>query len=979
MSNESGFSQRFVAEAREHLAAMTSAMIALERNEGNPQHLLEQLLRAAHSIKGGAGFTGRRHIEQLSHAFEEAIENIRDGQVGRCPDVVDTLLSVLDRIVAMVDDVDHSDEADITDPMARLRPLIEGCAAQESLPAATARGDDEQPTSLAREFTLSDRLLATWPANSACLLGVKLDWHQCEQQFGLSPLAVAERLERTGSILESRTNPTGPGLAEGLPGSALTLLAIVASDLHVDEFSRRLGIPCATILPLRERSPATEKTTPAAKAEARAGASAPAGAPAATSLRVSVPLVDRMMALAGELVLVRNQAMRAADPANPPLRRLLRRLDSVTNELQDAALRMRTQPVGTLFDRFPRVVRDLARQLGKQIDVKITGSEVELDKTILELLADPLTHLIRNCCDHGIGTPEERTRAGKPPGGRIDLSARQERGQMVIEIRDDGRGLDVQAIKRKAIENGVKRGDELERMSDRQIFGLILLSGFSTAARVTDLSGRGVGMDVVKTNLDQIGGVVEIDSAAGKGSVFTLRLPLTLAIMPCLLLGSDEQCYGVPQRDVEEIVLLDPANARRRIEQSHENEVLRWRGQLLPVIRLRDMLRRRQPCDAAALVEIAHRYQQAESSASIAYAVVIRFDSRRFVLVFDKVIGSENIVVKPLHPLLRSLGIYAATTILGDGSVSLILSSEGVARHSGILERPPSEPATALPAAAVAAEPEEPVLLFRYGSQELLAVRMNAVRRVVAITPDRIERIGDREMVNVHGAATNVLRLDRFLNISPCADTGRLFLILPRNGNSPVGLLVSQIVDTPTLSAQLDPRAYQAEGVLGSAMIRGEIVLFIDLNAVITMWERMHSGAARAALPDRSAGRILVVDDTQFFQKLVADYLRSERHEVKVADNGREGLAMLRAEPFDLVVSDIEMPVMDGHALARAVRADPKLAALPLVALTTLNTPQSRATAMESGFNAYEVKLDRQTLLATVSGLLSRIGAPNHA
>jgi two-component system chemotaxis sensor kinase CheA len=979
MSNESGFSQRFVAEAREHLAAMTSAMIALERNEGNPQHLLEQLLRAAHSIKGGAGFTGRRHIEQLSHAFEEAIENIRDGRVARSPEVVDTLLAVLDRIAAMVDDVDRSDEVDITDPMTRLRPLIEGRAAHASVPAAAARGDDDQSTSLARDFTLSDRLLAAWPVNSACLLGIKLDWYQCEQQFGLSPLAVAERLERTGRILESRTHPSGPGLAEGLPGSALTFLAIVASDLGVDEFSRRLGIPCATIVLLRERPPATETTKPPAKAEANASASAPTGAPAATSLRVSVPLVDRMMALAGELVLVRNQAMRAADPANPPLRRLLRRLDSVTNELQDAALRMRTQPVGTLFDRFPRVVRDLARQLGKQIDVKISGSEVELDKTILELLADPLTHLIRNCCDHGIGTPEERTRAGKPPGGRIDLSARQERGQMVIEIRDDGRGIDVQAIRRKAIENGLKRGDELERMSDRQIFGLILLSGFSTAARVTDLSGRGVGMDVVKTNLDQIGGVVEIDSAPGKGSVFTLRLPLTLAIMPCLLLGSDEQCYGVPQRDVEEIVLLDPANARRRIEQSHENEVLRWRGQLPPVVRLREILRRRQPCDAAALREIAQRYQRADPSTSNAYAVVIRFGSRRFVLVFDKVIGSENIVVKPLHALLRPLGIYAATTILGDGNVALILNSEGVARHSGILQRLASEPVTALPGPGAAAEPEEPVLLFRYGPQELLAMRMNGVRRVVAITADRIERIGDREMVNVDGAATNVLRLDRLLKISPCAETGRLFLVLPRNGSSPVGLLVSEVVDTPTLSVQLDPRAYQADGVLGSAMIRGEIVLFIDLDAVVTMWEQTRDAAVRAALPDRSAKRILVVDDTKFFQKLVAEHLRSERYEVKVADNGRDGLAMLRAERFDLVVSDIEMPVMDGHALAREVRADPQLAGIPLVALTTLNTPQSRATAMGSGFDAYQVKLDRQTFLAIVGDLLARTGAPTNA
>jgi two-component system chemotaxis sensor kinase CheA len=675
-----------------------------------------------------------------------------------------------------------------------------------------------------------------------------------------------------------------------------------------------------------------------------------------------------MMALAGELVLVRNQALRSADPANSPLRRLLRRLDSVTNELQDAALRMRTQPVGTLFDRFPRVVRDLARQLGKQIDVRITGAEVELDKTILELLSDPLTHLIRNCCDHGIEMPERRVESGKPPGGRIGLSARQERGQIVIEINDDGRGIDAEAIRRTAIEQGLKRGDELDRMSDRQLFGLILLSGFSTAKRLTDLSGRGVGMDVVKTNLDQIGGVVEIDSVAGRGSTFTLRLPLTLAIMPCLLVQTDGQCYGVPQRDVEEILLLDARVARRRIERSHDGEVLRWRGRLLPVVRIRDVLGR-QTFDASEAVT------GEAATASNGYAAVVRLGSRRFVLAFDEVVGSENIVVKPLHPLLRPLGIYAATTILGDGGVALILSGEGVARHVGILDKAVGDGVEALPGAASDTR-EESVLLFRCGPEELLGVHMRAVRRVVMIAPDRITRIGARELVNVDGAATNVIRIDHVLNVSACRDADRLFLLLSSDRDRHVGLLVSEIVDTPTLALQLDARAYRADGVLGSAMIRGQIALFLDLDRIVRIWEQVNQPGL-LALPDgkAAAGRILVVDDTRFFQKLVAEHLRGARYEVTVADNGSAALARLREERPDLVVCDIEMPVMDGHAFARAVRVDPSIARTPLVALTTLNTPESRAAAAQSGFDAYEVKLDRQTLLATVDRLLNRARA----
>lgn len=954
MSSQSGYSDRFVAEAREHLAAMTAAMIALEQNQAAPQGQIEQLLRAAHSIKGGAGFTGRRNIERLAHAFEEAVENIRDGGVARSPEVVDKLLAVLDRITGLVDDADHSNEADISEPLSRLAPLIGSGAALTT-------------TAIAGEFEISERLRKSWPADNAFLYGVKLDWSQCERQLDLTPLAVAERLERSGHLLESRTRIAGPTLADGLPQPPFWCLAVISSPDVLEKFVKELDIPCAMIVQLSQKS---EQTAPPQPHQTEAPR---ASAPAPTSLRVSVPLVDRMMALTGELVLIRNQALRSAGPTNSPQRRLLRRLDSVTDELQDAALRMRAQPVGTLFDRFPRVVRDLARQLGKQIDVRITGAEVELDKTIVELLADPLTHLIRNCCDHGIEAPQQRTSSGKPPSGRIDLTARQERGQIVIEIRDDGRGIDVQAIKRKALEQGIKRADELEHMPERQIFSLILRSGFSTAKQVTDLSGRGVGMDVVKTNLDQIGGVVEIDSTPQKGSTFTLRLPLTLAIMPCLLLGSDGECYGIPQRDVEEIVLLGP---RRNIERNHEGEVLRWRGRLLPLIRLRDLLARREPFDAAALAEVAGKYHREDAGPSRGYAAIVRLGSRRFVMVFDEVLGSENIVVKPLHPLLRPLGIYAATTILGDGRVALIFSGEGVARHSGILDRAAAEAAEALPGPADEAE-REPVLLFRCGRDELLAVRMESVRRVVAITSGRVERIGGREMIDVDGAATNLIRLDRLLNLSPCADAGRMFLLLPRRLQTPVGLLVSEIVDTPTLEVKIDSRAYKSDGVLGSMLIRGQIALFLELDRITQMWEQA-GRPPQKALPAGSSGRILVVDDTAFFQKLVSEHLREAGYEVTVADDGRAALAKVRETHFDLVVCDIEMPVMDGHGFARTVRADPELASLPLVALTTLNTAASRDAAAQSGFDAYEVKLDRHTLLKSVAALLDRSRRPGN-
>ncbi len=974
MSTEPHHSQRFVVEAREHLADMTSRLIALERNEGEPQAHFEQLLRCAHGIKGGAGFTGWKKIEQLSHAMETVFENIRDGRISPTSDVIDTLLSALDRVGAMMDDLEHSNEADVSSLLAQLQSLAGppdmSAEARLSKVVAVQPGTAPASTPLVRsaaqpgEFPLSERVLASWRQHAAFLYGVKLDWFQCERDFGLMPFEVARRLAQAGEVLDSRIDLAGPALFEGLPVPPLWYRAIVSSALGPEQFAQQLNIPCAAIVRL-------ERVDNGAKQGSRpASESARPTAPAATSLRIPVSLIDRMLGLAGELVLVRNQAIHSTDPAMVQLRQLMRRLDSVTNDLQDAALRMRMQPVGTLFDRFPRLVRDLARQLGKQIDIRISGTEVELDKTIIEMLADPLTHLVRNCCDHGVETPDERMRAGKPTTGQIHLSACQRGGRIVIEIRDDGRGLDRDAIRRKALQRGVRSQDELDRLSERQVYDLILLSGFSTATQVTDLSGRGVGMDVVKTNLEQIGGVLEIDSAVGRGTVFALSLPLTLAIVPCILLQSCGQRYAMPQRDVEEIVLLEPGSQRLRIECSHNEEVLRLRGKLLPVVRLDEVLGRRRPFTSETRSEIVAAHHPAAEEPERMYVAVLRVGSQRFGLVVDDLLGSEDIVVMPLHPLLRTLAVYAGATILGDGGVAMILSGEGISRHSGVAHRAPVREQPALPAAEEDTE-SRPLMLFRYGPSELLALPLDAVRRVVMIRPEGIEHVGERELVNIDGTAVNVLRLDRFLNLSPCPDRGSLSLILPRRGEATAGFLASEIVDTPTLPVRLDTQAYRADGILGSMMIRGQIAVFLDIDRLMEMWAQA-TGLPRLALPGGQDRRILVVEDTQFFRQLIKSHLESAGYEVVVATNGREGLDRLADASFDLVVSDIEMPVMDGLEFARRVREEPHFASLPLLAVTTLSGEENRNRATACGFDAYEIKLDRLSFLTCVKALLER-------
>ncbi|MBI3833982.1 MAG: chemotaxis protein CheW [Planctomycetes bacterium] len=966
MSVESSPGHRFIVEAKEHLACMMTAVMALERNPEQRIHL-EDLLRACHSLKGGAGFIGLGTIERLAHAMETAVERIRDGATVPTPEVIDRLLFALDRVNALVDDSGHSSSADIAEPMERLRPILEGTAANgiTAMPESTQKPSAAPAQSvIARsvagpsEFPISHRVLDSFRQHPAFLYGVKLDWFQCERACQLFPTEIARRLESVGTLLDSRMQLSGPLLFAGPPVPPLWYWAILSSQLGPDQFAQNLGIPCAVIVRL-------ESVINEPHSEPVAAPTPPRPSATVGSLRIPVALIDRMMGLAGELVLIRNQATHSTDPTNAPARQVMRRLDSITNELQDAALRMRMQPVGTLFDRFPRLVRDLARQLGKQIECIITGAEVELDKTILEMLSDPLTHLVRNCCDHGIEMPDQRLQSGKPPIGNIRLSARQERGQILIEIRDDGRGLDREAIKRKAVQQGLKRSDELDRLSERQLDDLILLSGFSTATRVTDLSGRGVGMDVVRANLEQIGGAVEIASAQGQGVTFSLRLPLTLAIIPCLLMQSNDQRFVLPQRDIEEIVLLRPDDARLRIECGNGEEVLRFRGRLLPLIRLGDALARRQPFTSAIRAELAAHHHAAGPATAPLYAVVIRAGSNRFGLIVDAVLGSAEIVVKPLHALLRPLSVYTGATILGDGGVALILSGDGLARHGGITFGLHSELAALPETEAIV---NQTLLLFHCGAAELLAIPLEAVRRVIMIQPHRIERVGDRELVDVNGTTFNVLRLERFLNVAACPDRGNLFLILPRDASASVALLASDIIDTPTQPVNLDDKAYQAAGVLGTATIRGQIAIFLDLARLVSMWQ-MSQTLKPKALPG-SGQRILVVDDTAFFRKLVASCLESAGYEVVTACQGTEAIAFLKRDKFDLVVSDIEMPEMDGLALAQHVRSDVGFEGLPLMALSSLSSEEVRSRSLEAGFDTHEVKFDRDSFMAAVQRLL---------
>ncbi len=694
------------------------------------------------------------------------------------------------------------------------------------------------------------------------------------------------------------------------------------------------------------------------------------------SLRINVDLLDRMMNLIGELTLVRNQTLVTFEGAEGESRNIIQRLNSVTSELQDTVLQTRMQPVGTLFGRFPRMVRDLARQLGKEVEIITVGEEVELDKTVLERLSDPLTHLIRNSIDHGIELPEVREAAGKSRIGRITLTATPADGQVCIEIRDDGRGIDSAAIKSKAVAMRIRSQTELERLSNRELYSLILLPGFSTAQKLTDVSGRGVGMDVVRTNVEELEGSLTIDSWLGQGTSMQLRVPLTLAIVPCLIVTVGEERFAVPQRALDEIVCLH-ANGKWVLEQSIDGEVMRLRNALIPVVRFSELLSRPRPFTPKDKEEILRSHSNVERDRSqIEYILVLRSAGRRFGLLVDRVLGREEIVIKPMHATLKPISVFSGATLMGDGRVALIANVDGILEHAAC----PGAKAEEVPKSTIR-DPHEVhrVLLFEHGPNEQFAIPIVQIQRVELLDTKRIERIGTTEFADISGKSTRILRLSDMLQVSTCEDLPTMFLILPKFIPEPMGILATRIIDTESLAIDLQSNGCE-RGVLGTARVRNRLSLFLDVQQLrefvfgtskeANYLTRISGGKENASPVGSLKQRILLVDDTTFFREIVKRYLSSDDVEVLTAIDGKHGLEMLAQHAIDLVVSDIEMPVMDGWQFCKAARD--RGYRMPFVALTSLAKIENEERAMSCGFDDFEEKLDHDRLRGKIQFWLSR-------
>lgn len=624
-------------------------------------------------------------------------------------------------------------------------------------------------------------------------------------------------------------------------------------------------------------------------------------------------------------------------------------------------MKTRMQPIGTVWNKLPRVVRDMAVTLGKQIRLDMDGAETELDRTIIEAIKDPLVHLVRNSCDHGIEPPEARVRAAKPPTGRLSLRAYHEGGQVNIEISDDGAGIDVARVKRKAVEKGLLRHEQAEKLTDREALNLIFNPGFSTAETVTNVSGRGVGMDVVKTHIEKIGGVVDVFSRPGEGATVKLKIPLTLAIIPGLVITSGGERFVIPQVSLLELIRLEGDGSDKHIEHVHGTPVYRRRGSLLPIAYLNQVLGLKSAGRAEAVS-----------------MVVLQAEDRQFGLVVDGINDTQEIVVKPLGKQLKGLTVYAGATIMGDGRVALILDVLGIGQRSGVLAEFREQARAAAEQKTQAGIEQQRLLLFRAGSFERLAVPLSLVARLEEFPQSAIEHAGGCQVVQYRNRILPLVPLRALLaSAAPAGEEAPdpVQVVVFNDGDRSVGLVVDQILDVAEEAVAVRQKS-GLRGLLGSAVVGKRVTDFLDLNYVIQEAAKnwAHGGGVLA-----SGKRILIAEASAFSRGLIRSGLDMAGYQVLEAANLDEAIRGLGQQPVDVVVAALDLPPNGSSALVAAMRGRTEWEAIPVLALADTADQVRLRSPGSQGFEDCLVKFDREAMLESVARLASALSSSETA
>ncbi len=778
----------FLIESNENLDRLDQELVKLE-SAPSSKELLASVFRTIHTIKGSCGFLGFKRLEKLAHAGENLLSKLRDGKLTLTEEITSGLLSMVDAVRRMLAAIQASGQ----DGEESYDPLIEHLARLQQTPSEVALPLGEAPKAGScevHEASIKD------PAS--------------EMEVRPTSPAGDEDIEniadpaKIGGLLLERGQVRPEDLARALEQQEIGRKRL--GEILVAHGTAHPEDVLAAQQTLETRNPET----------------------AIETIRVGVNLLDRLMNLVGELVLARNQLLQFSNSTQDAgFQAVSQRMNLIATELQEEVMKTRMQPIGNVWNKFPRTVRDLALSCGKEVRLEMEGQDTELDRTIIEGIKDPLTHLVRNCIDHGIESPAERKLAGKGVSGILKLRAFHEGGQVNIEISDDGAGLNGERIRQKAVERGLIPAQRATHMSDRDVFNMIFLPGFSTAEKVTNVSGRGVGMDVVKTNVEKIGGTVDLLSSAGKGTTVRIKIPLTLAIIPALMVTSGGERFAIPQVSLLELVRLEPGESGKSLEMVHGAPVYRLRGRLLPVVYLNRELRLPNKADTTS----------ADSATNI---VVVQADGREFGLVVDQITDTEEIVVKPLGKQLKGITAYSGATIMGDGRVALILDILGLAQRAKVISEAHEADLTEKGNASrndELASDHTTLLVVECGDQSRMAIPLSLVARLEEFPRSAIEMSGAQEVVQYRGQIMPLIRMSRVISGHPKkasteATEGRLQVVVYSEAGRSVGLVVDRIVDIVDEKQRAqDPS--QRRGILGSWVVQKRVTDLLDVPSVV--------------------------------------------------------------------------------------------------------------------------------------------------
>ncbi|MBF0244317.1 MAG: hybrid sensor histidine kinase/response regulator [Planctomycetes bacterium] len=995
--------QGYQEESEGHLRNLEGMLTALQDGAASKDDI-NLAFRCIHTIKGGAGFFQLTKISELGHCMEDLLGKFREGSQQPTKENVEALIGGLDLIVEMFDDLGASNEVDIVDAKERILMILEGRTeghAQKTEEASPATAEVTSTPSVAQQKAVPE---VAQEGHHPFLLERELlpGTYWLRVQLDIQPWStVLNELSSTGTILQMIPEEINEKDVEVdiLFHTLLSESMLGALEVKYKSIKQLSGI-------IGENTAVAGSSDPSSEIKGESGnenLKPPAKVVAETavkdkkvnaSIRVEFNHLSKLIDLSSELVLSRNQFAREL---NPKMLHAFNNISTQINELQDGLMRTRMQPLSLVTDTFSRLVRTLAKKLNKMVKLEIYGSEVELDRTIIEGMSAPFTHILRNCLDHGIESPEVRACNGKSKTGRITIRAQQKAGLIMIEVKDDGKGIDPKVIMETAIRKGLLTEEDVEGMSYKQIISYLFTPGFSTAKEVTDVSGRGVGMDVVRTSFREMGGSVDMESKVGEGTTLTIQLPLAVAIINSLVIRVEDQLYAVPRNTICEVVKLSKKEPHQ-LDRVGNQDVLRFRGSLLPVVRLADVLRiprtytdqdehaedrrekiadrRSSSTDRKSGNIIDMRSQQNRRRNQELIILVLSIGAMEYGLIVDSVSHQEETIVKPLNETIQHIRHFMGITILSSGEVCFILNGQGLGEKASIrfdALKEDTRAAPRKPGKGMAGETEhEPHLIIKGGKGERFSLLVGLVQSTALVHRRQVMSAKDQQFITLNGVDYQLFFLHKHISVSEIELLDDFYVVLPKHIRSKIAIVCHRIEGIKMVPSQLEHVGEKEHGKVATVVFENELMTILDLYALEA---KSNPAIVEKALPGTQSiegKKVLLVEDTAMFRNIVSGHLKGLGLVVETAVDGEKGLSKLEVGEYDLVVSDIEMPNLDGYGMIVQIRENPRFANLPVIALTTLSSMESRQKGMDLGFSDYLEKIHRESFRECIVKHLSR-------